>query len=111
MKHTPGPWKIYDINSSSAHIGTVSTRPNAGWGYKTICHFYEDVSDPYDPSEDLETFPNFKANAKLIVKAPDLLNILKEVVEPYTNFPPCVIQEVAPDWYYKAVKLIEEIEK
>ena len=52
-----------------------------------------------------------EANAKLIVKAPEMLTIIKEMVSQYSDFPKEVVEEVAPDWYYKAVKFIEEIEK
>lgn len=71
-KHTPGPWEIYDMGSSTPHIGTVSPNPKAGWQYETVCNLFEDVADNYDTDNDYRTFGNAEANARLIASAPEL---------------------------------------
>ena len=80
-KHTQGPWKVYEANRDTMHIGTVSTEPDAGWKYETICHLYEDVADNYDTNNEFKLFDNAEANALLIAAAPDLLAALQSMLE------------------------------
>lgn len=78
--HTKGPWKVYDANSDTMHVGTISTTEGAGWKYETICNMYDDASDNYDTFNNFELFKNAKQNAHLITCAPDLLYALDLLV-------------------------------
>ena len=93
MKHTPGPW-----------ISCKTSIYRSGPIYEWVATTNRDlVGMPEDQERE-------EANAKLIVRSPDMLSIIKEMVAQYSDFPKEVVEEVAPDWYWKAVELIEEIE-
>ena len=75
--HTPGPWEIRDINNSpTPHIVAVPADKRSKWDYDIICQLYEDTADCCDTFEDLDSFPNFKANMCLIAVAPELLKVI-----------------------------------
>jgi hypothetical protein len=63
MKHTPGPWTVYDDSND----GKTNRIEIAARG-KTVARIYQSV-----PEEDLP-------NARLIAAAPDLLEALKMAV-------------------------------
>ena len=92
MKNTPGPW--------SSHKPAVDTRSPE---YEWIASTNRLLGGMPEDQE--------REEANVIVKAPEMLTIIKEMVSQYSDFPKEVVEEVAPDWYYKAVKFIEEIEK
>ncbi len=67
-KHTPGPWKVYEV--PHLHQGTLySVRSDE---YGAIC----------DPNEAADPYEN-KANANLIAAAPELLDNLKAILTDY----------------------------
>ena len=63
-KHTPGPWKFYDDSND----GKTNRIEIVAIG-KTVARIYHSV-----PAEDLP-------NARLIAAAPDLLALLKELID------------------------------
>jgi len=63
-KHTPGPWIVYDDSND----GKTNRIEIAALG-KTVARIYYSV-----PEEDLP-------NAQLIAAAPDLLEVLKELLD------------------------------
>jgi hypothetical protein len=72
MKHTPGPWKFrYDTYGKSSEIDGKS----------------EQLAEPVCivPHDDITTMGvrEMKANARLICAAPDLLSMVRELVEVY----------------------------
>ena len=62
-KHTPGPWVVYDDSND----GKTNRMEIAARG-KTVARIYHSV-----PEEDLP-------NARLIAAAPDLLELLEDVI-------------------------------
>ena len=84
--HTPGPWKIYDQDSPTPHIGTVATS-DRGWDYKVVCSLNEDVT-PEDSvvGKWYEPYDNALANARLICAAPDLLDALLTMLGEHDDY-------------------------
>jgi hypothetical protein len=91
-QHTPGPWHYEPEDSGDASVGIQSTPPYIyadpqGDGCVIeICTLSEpqrkadrDPLDEYD--ECIETIGDYRANARLIAAAPDLLAELIEVLE------------------------------
>lgn len=70
MKHTPGPWKIWELQDRdySVEIASVEAGCTVGAAY----HINDDPVTPCD-----ETM----ANARLIAAAPELLEACKKVLE------------------------------
>ena len=68
MKHTPGPWTVYDDSND----GKTNRIEIAARG-KTVARIYQSV-----PEEDLP-------NARLIAAAPDLLEALVELSESFVD--------------------------
>ncbi|MAI17135.1 MAG: hypothetical protein CBC71_06245 [Rhodobacteraceae bacterium TMED111] len=62
--HTPAPWAW---NKQGNRLFQETGNPT---GQIAIC--------------DIVRTPSYKANARLIAKAPELLDILKELIEPYS---------------------------
>lgn len=85
MGFTPGPWKIYDKDSSTPHIGTIDTNLQRGYAYEPVCQFYDDISSTYDMFTEYESLANCDANMNLIVRAPELLKALETCVEIIKN--------------------------
>jgi len=65
MKHTPGPW---ELNGSAIE---VPDRFNAGMT-AVIAHIYDERDVALDPDE-------IRANARLMVTAPELLRTLQSI--------------------------------
>lgn len=68
MKHTEGPWQIEDLEKGDAIYVTVPG--------KTICILYRYFACPTAPNE-----TENKANAHLIVTAPQMLECLTELTD------------------------------
>ena len=89
QKHTPGPWTLFDGKSSSlnGHQLIFGSRKKVEWNTvdlrtgktapdNALCG--ETVAQVY---EDTEKFQQWTANALLIASAPELLDMLKELLE------------------------------
>lgn len=80
ITHTPGPWVLIDADSETPHIVAEQGKK---WNNPTVCTFYDDVTpeDSVTIGAWYEQHDNFKANARLIAAAPDLLAVLLELQE------------------------------
>ena len=78
--HTKGPWKIYDANSDTMHVGTIPSDEQRGCNYEVVCNLFEDEADNYYPDNEFKLFSNAAANARLIAAAPELLENLIDAV-------------------------------
>lgn len=66
-QHTPEPWRAYDLESSTPHIGTIGPA-GRGWLYETVADFYHDTDDSTSVVGAIyEPHPNAAANARRIV--------------------------------------------
>lgn len=98
MKHTPGPWNVYE--SDDGHEIRMG-RANDSISYPSHCIVtYDHMIYPVDG----EQYEEAEANARLIAAAPELLEALEGMVEAFylTTSPP---QE---DTFYKAVQAISK---
>jgi hypothetical protein len=81
VKHTPGPWLIEYEQGDNPFI--TADQGGQRWNNPVVCSLYEDVT-PWDSvtiGPWLEANKNAEANARLIVKAPDLYALLACVRE------------------------------
>jgi hypothetical protein len=73
MKHTPGPWEARlipnSLGESNNHWEINGDSPHVRGKHQQIC----EMNGPWEPS-------NYKANARLIAAAPDLLEALDGVL-------------------------------
>ena len=70
-KHTKGPWQLGTIISIGKDDGAAFSIMA---GHKTVCGF------EYEPCEaDCELMENSEANARLMVKAPDMRELLEDI--------------------------------
>lgn len=78
-KHTPGPWQLETVRTSSGICHRIGPFP---WkeGKDIHCCVYVD----YPGNGDIER--ELLANARLIASAPDLLAALKQLAEEADNF-------------------------
>jgi hypothetical protein len=79
VKHSPAPWLIEYEQGDMPYITADQGNPKARWNNPVICALYEDVTpeDSVTIGPWLKAYPNAEANARLLVKAPQLLAELK----------------------------------
>lgn len=97
MKHTPGPWKVNGLEFSKrpkCWIGAPSNDPNAN-----KAGFMKEIADIHGHHKE------YKANAKLIEAAPELLEMLKALADPSLD------RQVHQEEIAKAKELIKRIEE
>lgn len=98
-KHTPGPWRVIeeDGDGKCQHTDKCKTwvLDSEERGNMALMQAWYSGNDP-------DVFEEVRANARLIAAAPDLLDVLEKVTDPYRSLPDEVLEEVAPDWLAEA---------
>ena len=84
MTHTPGPWVNRTVGDPTNKSGG---QIYAGKVNVATCHF---------GSHDTPEYDDYKANARLIAAAPELLDALKKIVAWHDCFPPTSGEEDLP---------------
>ena len=100
IKHTPGPWKVDEfgyINAGGQQIADVYVYDSSDCMDCGQCEAHSVRDEPKLP---------YKANARLIVAAPELLEAIKESMW-YIDFG----DSGANEWYEKTKELIAKIER
>ena len=85
VKHTPGPWKI-DETKNYANSGTIDVSK----GNRVIASVLVEIESGSYFQRDVMRLASTEemANARLISSAPELLTMLKRVLEEYLTYDP-----------------------
>jgi hypothetical protein len=94
-KHTPGPWKV-SRNIDGIYHGTMSVVKNS------------DGLEICGPRQIRKQDPNIEPNFHLIASAPELLEILEEILELFSNTPS---ENLIVGTFRKARALVNKIKK
>ena len=96
-KHTKGNWEIEYTNEVESHLDVFLRSQDGGraigWLYSKSLNSYED---------------EFKANAKLIASAPEMLEVLIDIRNWYEENQEKYLKEYTPVCFSKALSVIQK---